>query len=218
MHALELASLLSSRLCHDLAGPIGAINNGLEILAEEPDADMRAQAIDLMVLSAGQAANRLKYYRLAFGAGAAEGAPIGLDEARAAAQGLLEGSKITLEWPETPAAAKAPADRVAMGLLLNMVAVGSEALPRGGTLTVALRHGHGDLALKVIASGPGASLGDTTRQLLGGDRAQAELTPRSVQPFFTAQLAEALGTRVEVSATEVGRVEIGAVIVTTGAG
>ena len=79
MDDVRFASLLCFRLCHDIIGPIGAINNGIEILSGEDDADMRAQTIDLMSYSAGEASNRVQFYRVAFGAsgggGVSRGAP-----------------------------------------------------------------------------------------------------------------------------------------------
>lgn len=70
---LVLVAQLCSKLCHDLAGTIGAIANGAELLADEDDADIREQALGLLAQSAEQAARRLKFYRIAFGAGAASG-------------------------------------------------------------------------------------------------------------------------------------------------
>lgn len=212
MNALELAALLSSRLCHDLVGPIGALNNGLEILVDETDPEMRRRAIDLMLHSAGEAARRLRFYRLAFGASGGEGASIGLGEARDAAQGLFETSKITLDWPDAFVGSELVTDKGAVKLLLNMIAVGGEALARGGTLSVSLNGEDGSLHLMVVATGPGANLRDETRQLLAEKGDLVEPDPRSIQPFFTARLAGALGTSVSVRARKVGRVEIGAVL------
>lgn len=87
MNQLDLAGLLASRLCHVLVGPVGAINNGLEVLVDEPDAEMRRQAIELLIHSAGEAARRLKFYRLAFGASGGDAVARNLSEAREAAAG-----------------------------------------------------------------------------------------------------------------------------------
>ena len=68
MPDLDFAALLCSRLCHDLVSPVGAINNGLEILEEEKDASMREAVVDLITKSTQQTANKLQFFRLAFGA------------------------------------------------------------------------------------------------------------------------------------------------------
>ena len=69
MDALDLASLLCSRLCHDLMSPVGALNNGIELLADETDPDMREKCLELLADSARATANKLKFFRLAFGSG-----------------------------------------------------------------------------------------------------------------------------------------------------
>ena len=68
MNAVDLASLLCSRLCHDLMSPVGALNNGIELLADETDPDMREKCLELLADSARASANKLKFFRLAFGA------------------------------------------------------------------------------------------------------------------------------------------------------
>src|SRR6185312_9911541 len=71
VNSLDLASLLCSRLCHDLMSPVGALNNGIELLADETDPDMREKCLELLGDSARATANKLKFFRLAFGAGGA---------------------------------------------------------------------------------------------------------------------------------------------------
>ena len=68
MNATDLASLLCSRLCHDLLSPVGALNNGLELMADEQDPAMRERCLELLNESARASANKLKFFRLAFGA------------------------------------------------------------------------------------------------------------------------------------------------------
>ena len=68
MNAIDLASLLCSRLCHDLLSPVGALNNGIELLADEQDPEMRERCLELLAESARASANKLKFFRLAFGA------------------------------------------------------------------------------------------------------------------------------------------------------
>jgi hypothetical protein len=71
MNAIDLASLLCSRLCHDLLSPVGALNNGIELLADEDDPEMRERCLELLAESARASANKLKFFRLALGPAAA---------------------------------------------------------------------------------------------------------------------------------------------------
>src|ERR1700753_3736852 len=85
----DFASLLCSRLCHDLLSPVGALNNGLELLAEETDPEMRQRCLDLLRESARASANKLKFFRLAFGAAGGFGDEVDTREAKAAIEGLF---------------------------------------------------------------------------------------------------------------------------------
>ncbi len=93
---MRVAELLASRLCHDLVGPIGAVNNGMELLEDE-DLGMSEDAIQLSASSARQAANLLQFYRLAYGmAGGRIGGDFGALQELAA--GFLASTKTTLDW------------------------------------------------------------------------------------------------------------------------
>src|SRR5207244_8833252 len=89
MKSVDLASLLCSRLCHDLMSPVGALNNGIELLADEQDPDMREKCLELLADSARASANKLKFFRLAFGAGGGFGEEIDTTEAHAALAGIF---------------------------------------------------------------------------------------------------------------------------------
>jgi histidine phosphotransferase ChpT len=180
---VEFASLLCSRLCHDLLSPVGALNNGLELLADETDPAMRQRCMDLLAESARASANKLKFFRLAFGAGGGFGERIDAREVRVAIEGLVAEHKRTeLQWlvdaPELPkAAAKA---------LLNLAMIAADALVRGGTLSVGAEE-EGQVEIVVRAEGPRLILDpDIRRALVDGD---AELTPRTAAAYMVHQLA-----------------------------
>ena len=116
MSDVDFASLLCSRLCHDLVGPVGAIYNGVELLADENDPDMRERCLELLADSARQTANKLKFFRLAFGAAGGFGAQVDTREARTALEGLFSDRRIALEW--LVGAPSLPKD--AMKILLNL--------------------------------------------------------------------------------------------------
>ena len=86
---VDFASLLCSRLCHDLLSPIGALNNGLELLADETDPKMRERCMELMAESARTSAAKLKFFRLAFGAAGGFGEAVDTREAQQAIEGLF---------------------------------------------------------------------------------------------------------------------------------
>src|SRR6188508_1792327 len=95
----DLAALLCSRLCHDLLSPIGALSNGLELLADEKDPEMRARCFELLEQSAKISADKLKFFRLAFGAAGGFGEEVDTEEAHAVIAALVgDNGRITLNW------------------------------------------------------------------------------------------------------------------------
>src|ERR1700732_1189690 len=130
--ALELAALLCSRVCHDLISPVGAIVNGLACLDDTPKPGDREFALDLIRKSAKTASARLQFCRLAFGAAGSAGAQIDLGDAQTMARGHIEDSKTHSGW--NPPRPLLPKNRVK--LLLNMMVIAQQTIPRGGVLTV----------------------------------------------------------------------------------
>src|ERR1700739_296501 len=98
MNDLDFAALLVSRVCHDLVSPVGAVVNGLEVLEDENDVAMRADALRLVAASAEQAAARLQFARLAFGAAGSAGAELDLAEVGRIVEGLMKGGRAELLW------------------------------------------------------------------------------------------------------------------------
>lgn len=186
---IRAMELLCSRLCHDLVGPVGAINNGVELLDEGGDAG--GEALDLIADSAETAAARLKLYRLALGAaGGQSGASPG--DARAALEGWFRGGKVKLEW--TAATVAPPPGLLKTALLSALLA--EEALPRGGVLRVT----DSDSGLAVTAEGPGCALRPEMGPALTGRMAEADLGPRSILSHTAPLLAAAYGLTLSAAA------------------
>jgi histidine phosphotransferase ChpT len=193
--ALELAALLCSRVCHDLISPVGAIVNGLEVLDDDPKPEDRDFALDLIRKSAKTASARLQFCRLAFGAAGSSGAQIDLGDAQAMARGHIEDGKTTIVW-NLPRVLL-PKNRVK--LLLNMLIVAQQTIPRGGTLTIDAL-GEGDaMGFRVAATGLNARLPQHIADLLSAGQPTAT-DAHAVQPYYTRLLADACGLRVALAA------------------
>lgn len=188
---VEFASLLCSRLCHDLLSPVGALNNGLELLADETDPAMRQRCMDLLAESARTSANKLKFFRLAFGAAGGFGEQIDAREAQAAIEGLLADHKrIALHWLVEAAQLPKPAAKA----LLNLAVIAADALVRGGDLTVGAEEEGGQVEIVIRAEGPRLILDpDIRRTLTGGDGAgDDEVTTRTAAAWLIHSLAGAV--------------------------
>jgi histidine phosphotransferase ChpT len=189
---LELAALLCSRVCHDLISPVGAIVNGLEVLDDAKSTDDREFALNLIRKSAKTASAKLQFCRLAFGAAGSAGAQIDTGDAEKMARGFLEDDKTRVVW-NLPRALQ-PKNRVK--LLLNMLILAQQAIPRGGTLTV----GSAGDGLKVRADGLNARVPQNLVDLLTANHSAA-IDAHAVQPHYARLLAQACGLRATMTAS-----------------
>ena len=205
---LKVAQLLCSRLCHDLIGPAGAVNAGLELLDEDVAAD-GAAALALVARSARQMTDRLTFFRVAFGFGGA-GPVASMAEARKLAGLYLADSNVTLDWP-TDEGARAFA-LAAAKLLLNLVLLGSESLPRGGTLGVRFADLDEGTGTAVVALGSGARFKAEVREAMAPGASEADLSARTVHGYFAARLAASLGAVIEVSDGTENEVQLATVL------
>ena len=188
--SLELAALLCSRVCHDLISPVGAIVNGLEVLDDNPKPEDRDFALDLIRKSAKTASARLQFCRLAFGAAGSAGAQIDLGDAQTMARGHIEDGKITITW-NLPRLLLAK-NRVK--LLLNMLVIAQQTVPRGGTLKVD-PIGEGEaMGFRVTATGLNARLPQNIADLLSAGLPPS-IDAHAVQPYYTRLLAESCGLK-----------------------
>jgi histidine phosphotransferase ChpT len=194
IEALDLAALLCSRVCHDIISPVGAINNGLEVLDEESNEEMKAFAFDLIRKSARQASAKLQFARLAFGAAGSAGAEIDLGDAEKVARGWMEGEKAEFEW--TAPVALMAKNRVK--LLLNMVLLATAAVPRGGSIRVTVSGSPAEPDFTFRCSGPSARIPAAFEKLVPGRLAEVHLDAHAVQPYYAGLLARAC--RMELGA------------------
>ena len=193
---VDFASLLCSRLCHDLLSPIGALNNGLELLADETDPAMRERVMELLAESARTSAAKLKFFRLAFGAAGGFGESVDAREARVAIEGLFgENKRLTINWlVEEPALPK-----TAIKVLLNLAMIAGDALVRGGTLDIGGEITDGAIEIVLKAEGPRITLDQELRATLVDGIAGDAVTPRAAAAFLVHEMVAGADGKVLVS-------------------
>ena len=198
----RVAELLCSKLCHDLVSPVGAVNNGLELLGE--DRGMWDEAVALIGQSGRQAAARLSFFRVAFG-GAGQGESITAEDAARLAEDFFAGSKITLAWtsPVPMPANMMPRSRAK--LLLNLVLLAAETLPRGGEVHAS--PGEAANSISISSSGEGCRLTDAAAACLTGQTPADALEARDVVPYLCRALAEREGLTIEHAISGNGSLE-----------
>ena len=195
LDALDLAALLCSRVCHDLISPTGAIVNGVEVLEEQQsDEETKSFALDLIKKSARTASARLQFCRLAFGAAGSVSAQVDLGDAEAMARAFIEDDKTKLVWK--PPRALVPKNRAK--LLLNMLIIAGQTIPRGGTLTVDPLGTGENTGFRLTAAGPNARIPQAVPGLLEGRSESGSVDAHAIQPFYTGLLARACGLNVHL--------------------
>lgn len=204
-HSVEFASLLCSRLCHDLLSPVGALNNGIELLADESDPEMRARCLELLAESARASANKLKFFRLAFGAAGGFADNVDTREAKAAIEGLFgSDGRVQLGWMVSePAMAKG-----AIKILLNLSLIAGDALVRGGRLDIGVEGNE----IVVRAEGPRLVLDPELRDALLGKLGDDGVTPRAAAAWLVHSLSADIGGQIQISEPEEGVLLFGAVL------
>ena len=191
---MDLAALLCSRVCHDVISPVGAIVNGLEVLEDEKDPQMREVAVELIKKSAAAASARLQFCRLAFGAAGSMGATVDTGDAEAVARGLIANERTTLAWRAT----RQFAAKNKVKLLLNLTLIAASAAPRGGVVAVEISGADETLAMRVEAKGPNAKLPAGVAGLIAGRPENGVVDAHTIQPFFAGLVARECGMEVVI--------------------
>ena len=187
---VDLAALLCSRLCHDLLSPVGAMTNGLELLAEEKDPEMRKRCMELLEQSARTSADKLKFFRLAFGAAGGFGSSVAVAEPKALIDALVAGNeRITVQW----ALGVDALPKAAVKVLLNLAHIGIDALIRGGTLDIGVESRGGASEIVVRATGPRIAFDGDIGRALEGSLPIADLSSRTAPAWMLQQLAQQQG-------------------------
>ena len=197
---LRVAELLSARLCHELAGPAAAVDNGVELILDLP-LDPGPEAMALVAESSRQLTHRLRFYRFAYGY-EGRGEAAGASPCELAAR-HFEGGKIACDY----GAKVCGLDLAQQQLGCNLLLVGADALVRGGRL--ALDAAGSELRLEV--SGEDVHLASEHVAALNPKTPAAAVTVRSVQAYFAGLLAHALGRRLVVAPAAPARLYIAAV-------
>lgn len=205
---VDFASMLASRLCHDLLSPVGAFANGLELLADEKDPEMRARCFELLEQSARTSAAKLKFFRLAFGSAGGFGEAVPPDEAKAAIEGIMAERPITLNWMLTDEALPKPAVKIILNLALILV----DALVRGGRLDVGCeKRADGSIEIALHAEAERILVDADVERILAEGEAVAAMTSRTAPAVLVQAVARQNGGTVMLARETPTSLLVGAV-------
>jgi histidine phosphotransferase ChpT len=209
---VDFASMLASRLCHDLLSPVGAFANGLELLADEKDPDMRARCIDLLEQSARTSANKLKFFRLAFGSAGGFGELVPADEAKSAIEGIIGDRAIDLNWMIGPDPLPKPAVKIVLNLSLLLV----DALVRGGRLDIGCENqgasGAGGIEIALHVEAERLFLDADVERILAEGEGASAMTSRTAPAVLVQAVARQNGGTVMLARETPTSLLVGAVL------
>lgn len=190
---IELSELLSVKLCHDLAGPVGAVNNGIELLKEGGDG-IYEQAVGLAEMSAKNAVSRVLFYRQAYGAINRE-APANIHSIKEKSENFFEGTKVEVEWNESFDGAKDITGDMGK-LILNVLLLVSSSMIYGGKVEV------GASKKSIILSGEGRSIKlepDAEAMVSGRFDKGFKIDVKNVQSYYVYRLMQKMNIKSDVS-------------------
>lgn len=204
----DLAALLCSRLCHDLLSPVGALSNGIELLADETDPDMQKRCVELLEQSAKTSTDKLKFFRLAFGAAGGFGEYVPVEEAQEVVSSLAADAKrVELNW----AISDAKLPKAAIKVMLNLSQIALDALVRGGTLDIGAERTGGNVEIVARATAEKLAFDETIGLALQGQLDPSEISSRTAAAHMIALLAADMGGGLQFAMTD-GALVLGAVL------
>ncbi len=183
-----MLELLASKICHDLISPIGAVNNGVELI-QEMGADAGPEAMDLIAFSAAQASAKLKAFRLAYGAGGADGNIKPADVHHAIEEIVGAEKKIRQAWEPHSNFGTTAAQTGFCKILTCIILLAMESLPKGGSIAV-----KGGDSVIVTATGTNATLRDKAAEALVKNIPEPE--PKDIHARMTGIMARHYGFTV----------------------
>ncbi len=204
---VKVAQLLVSRVCHDLAGGVGALRAGAELLAEG-ETSSHLEALELISYSAEQTVRSLQFLRVAFGAGGGDGHVIALVQLKTLVVEHLGGKRLSFQWEGEDGVL--PLD--AAKLLLSLCLLASDALPRGGVIVTEIRDLGTHVGFAIRAQGEGACLITDVKAAISAKGNTDALSARTVHGYFAAVIAENMGANVEIETDIENEVRLAALL------
>ncbi len=202
MQDSDLATIISSRICHDLVSPVGAVVNGIDLIREIGPGDVKEE-LTMISQSASRASSLLQFYRIAFGAAAIRDAPITRPVLQCQAAQMIAGNRISLDWPETGGP---PLTRPEARLLFQLVMCARAIVGMRGAIHIAIDSDASlPMAIAIHPHGNGhggpAALNRDMIELMRSPGHPDALAPRLVEFALVQASAAALGVVLTVVET-----------------
>lgn len=191
-----------AKLCHDLAGPVGAINNGVELL-KDPNLTLHEESIELIEISAKEAVARLLYFRMAYGANR-NNAGVSMSSIKDLVKNFYHNKNLTFTWPEAHGDSDSmqPIKTDMAKLILNIILIISGTLVHGGNITIKLKTQKNDLAVKVRGEGKAVRFNEHVLKPLTNDFKETEFDSKNAHSCFTTMLAKRIDCKIKMECSD----------------
>ncbi|MDX1950452.1 MAG: histidine phosphotransferase family protein [Rickettsiales bacterium] len=194
----KMAELLLTRFTHDIAGPIGAVVNGLDFVmhdardTEDPGGiEIKNQAIDIIDESSKQSLARLQAYRMAYGVVYNENAKVATREIKDIMGRYFSKSHIDLIWnPSVPEGFPVNRRRICVGMILTLARV----FIYGGKISVSFS-GENKNTIEVRGTAPKYKEPEMIRDILLNKK-EIEMDVDNVPYFFIREATDSLGGKI----------------------
>jgi histidine phosphotransferase ChpT len=183
---VDFASMLASRLCHDLLSPVGAFANGLELLDDEKDPDMRAPVHRPARTERADLGEQAQIFRLAFGSAGGFGELVPADEAKSAIEGIIGDRAIDLNWMIGTEPLPKPAVKIILNLSLLLV----DALVRGGRLDIGCENQSGGIEIALHVEAERIFLDADVERILAEGEGATAMTSRTAPAVLVQAVAK----------------------------
>lgn len=194
-----LLQLLSSRLCHDLIGPVGSLSFSMDMLKEDDDLE-NTEALEIATSSINNLVNRLNFFRMAFGVSNLPEKETGLLKAKELIFNLFKEKDGKIDWGDSVDKALLKVSNGSnLKLLLNIFLIVFYVVQKTATIKILAAEISPDkIGVALSIKGSSAKIGIDNIQALKLEVTPEDLTPRNVQSYFTAMLAKNLKADLDV--------------------
>ncbi|MGE0339796.1 MAG: histidine phosphotransferase family protein [Xanthobacteraceae bacterium] len=194
LSALDLSAMLCSKVCHDVINPVAAMENGFQLLEMDQSAESRDEATKLIRDSAIKASAKLEFARIAYGSSGSPAAQLDVGDAGPLAKRLYEPDlAVNFSIPKTLMA------KNRVKLLMNLMIIAGNCVPRGGTMTVDPIGDGETMGFSIKVASDKVRVHPATESLLAGTPAEP-ISAQTIQPFYTGVLAREQGMTIRITA------------------
>ncbi|MDF3047037.1 MAG: hypothetical protein K0R73_155 [Candidatus Midichloriaceae bacterium] len=200
---LEFSELLITRICHDLAAPVGAIYNGIEFIESEKLYDLKGnKAYELISSNSEIAANKIKFFRYIYGKSDSEG-EVDTAQLDSLIQDFFKNSKTRIAFDnEKNAKNYIKLTNKSGRLTLLLATLTANCMIYGGKITIYLRKS--DSGKRIVVHGiseKGVKKSDELNSIING-AIRKEITLQNIVMHLAQELASDLNSTIKVTQNE----------------